>query len=154
MLHSPLRPFALALVLGSGLSAAFAGKPQWVEDGQHRKEAAGRAAQGPGGGVSLQIQIGGYFNDSQRQALRAPAGCPPGLAKKGNGCLPPGQAKRWRLGQPLPRDLVYHPVPASVQVQLGTPPAGHKFVRVATDILLIAIGTGMVIDAIEDLGRL
>ena len=29
--------------------------------------------------------------------------CPPGLAKKGNGCLPPGQARKlWVVGQPLP----------------------------------------------------
>jgi Ni/Co efflux regulator RcnB len=34
------------------------------------------------------------------------------------------------------------------------PPEGHKFVRVASDILLIAIGTSLVVDAIEDLGRL
>src|SRR5688572_19348017 len=26
--------------------------------------------------------------------------CPPGLAKKNNGCMPPGQAKKWGLGQP------------------------------------------------------
>jgi len=39
-------------------------------------------------------------------------------------------------------------------VRLGTPPAGYKYVRVAADILLIAVGTSMVIDAIEDLGRL
>jgi hypothetical protein len=26
-------------------------------------------------------------------------GCPPGLAKKNNGCLPPGQAKKFRVGQ-------------------------------------------------------
>ena len=25
-------------------------------------------------------------------------GCPPGLAKKHNGCMPPGQAKRWGRG--------------------------------------------------------
>jgi len=37
-------------------------------------------------------------------------------------------------------------------VQLGIPPAGHRYVRVAADILLIAVGTGLVIDAIEDLG--
>ena len=30
-------------------------------------------------------------------------GCPPGLAKKNNGCLPPGQAKKlFNLGQRLP----------------------------------------------------
>jgi Ni/Co efflux regulator RcnB len=39
-------------------------------------------------------------------------------------------------------------------VQLGAPPAGHRYVRVATDILLIAVGTGMVVDAIEDLDRM
>jgi Ni/Co efflux regulator RcnB len=36
---------------------------------------------------------------------------------------------------------------------LGYPPAGHRYVRVAADILLIAVGTGMVVDAIEDIGR-
>ena len=72
--------------------------------------------------------------------------------KKNNGCLPPGQAKKYAIGQPLPRDIVYYPVPAAVVVQLGAPPAGHKYVRVATDILLIAIGTSMVVDAIQDLG--
>jgi hypothetical protein len=30
-------------------------------------------------------------------------GCPPGLAKKNNGCLPPGQAKKlYRVGQRFP----------------------------------------------------
>ena len=65
-----------------------------------------------------------------------------------------GQAKKWGLGQPLPRDVVWYPVPPAVVVQLGTPPAGYKYVRVAADILLITIGTSMVIDAIEDLARL
>lgn len=106
------------------------------------------------------VQIGVYFGAPQRQALYdyyAPqfrAGkCPPGLAKKGNGCLPPGQAKKWRVGQSLPRDVVYYPVPNDISVRIGLPPAGHKYVRVAADILLIAVGTGMVIDAVEDLMR-
>jgi len=45
-------------------------------------------------------------------------------------------------------------VPPTLIVQLGQPPARHRYVRVATDILLIAIGTGMVVDAIEDLGNM
>ena len=112
-------------------------------------------------GALVNIQIGSYFADPQRVVVREyyeprmKAGkCPPGLKKKDNGCLPPGQAKNWRRGQPLPVEVVYYPVPQAVQVRLGTPPAGHRFVRVASDILLIAIGTSMVIDAIEDLGRL
>jgi len=48
--------------------------------------------------------------------------------------------------------VIYYNVPQALIVQIGQPPAGHRYVRVATDILLIAIGTGMVIDAIEDIG--
>ncbi|MDO9436088.1 hypothetical protein [Hydrogenophaga sp.] len=111
--------------------------------------------------VSVNIQIGSYFAQPQRQAAYAyyapqfKAGkCPPGLAKKHNGCMPPGQAKKWRMGHPLPRDVVFYPVPHSVSMQIGSPPAGYRYVRVAADILLIAVGTSMVVDAIEDLGRL
>jgi hypothetical protein len=32
--------------------------------------------------------------------------CPPGLAKKHNGCMPPGQAKKWQIGHQLPREFV------------------------------------------------
>jgi len=80
--------------------------------------------------------------------------CPPGLAKKHNGCLPPGQAKKWHVGQRLPGDMAYHEVPPAIVVRLPPPGAGHQYVRVASDILLIAVGTGMVIDAIQDLGRM
>ena len=79
--------------------------------------------------------------------------CPPGLAKKNNGCLPPGQAKKWHVGQPLARDVIYYEVPRQLVVQIGVPPPGYRYVRVASDILMIAIGTGMVMDAIQDLGR-
>jgi len=99
-----------------------------------------------------------YFDDHRRMAvhdyyreqLRA-GRCPPGLAKKHNGCMPPGQARRWAIGRPLPRDVIFYDLPPALVVQFGRPPAGHRYVRVATDILLIAIGTGMVIDAIDDL---
>lgn len=104
------------------------------------------------------VRVGGHFGDAQRQAVRDyyqprfKAGkCPPGLAKKDNGCLPPGQAKAWRMGSPLPADVTSYDVPKSVVQQMGLPPEGYKYVRVASDILLIAIGTGMVIDAIENL---
>ncbi len=79
--------------------------------------------------------------------------CPPGLAKKHNGCLPPGQAKKWSRGRPLPGDLRYYDLPRDLLVHLPPPPRDHKYVRVASDILLIAIGTSMVLDAIEDIGR-
>jgi Ni/Co efflux regulator RcnB len=169
----------LSLALLAGLPA-LAEKPEGAQQrggkpdkhekhGKHEKHAPShrddrhdtrpRVATAPS--VSVNIQIGGYFGEPQRRIAheyyepRFKAGkCPPGLAKKHNGCMPPGQAKKWRMGYPLPHDVVYYPVPSGVSVQIGVPPAGYRYVRVAADILLIAVGTGIVVDAIEDLGRL
>ncbi len=79
--------------------------------------------------------------------------CPPGLAKKHNGCMPPGQARKWQVGHRLPSDVIYYEVPRQLVVQIGPPPSGYRYVRVASDILLMTIGTGMIVDAIQDLGR-
>ena len=102
-----------------------------------------------------------HFGDRERIVIREyysgrvrTGRCPPGLAKKGNGCVPPGQAKKWSVGRPLPRDVIFYDLPPAIVVELGVPQSGHRYVRVAADILLIAIGTGMVVDAIEDLGRM
>jgi Ni/Co efflux regulator RcnB len=104
------------------------------------------------------VAVGGYFQIHQIEAARnyynRPENrgfCPPGLDKKGTGCLPPGQAKAWRKGVPLPAHVVYYDLPRSVVLALGVPPQGYQYVRVASDILLIAIGTRLVMDAIEDL---
>lgn len=100
-----------------------------------------------------------YFGDRHRTIVHdyyfdqfLSGNCPPGLARKHNGCMPPGQARKWAIGRPLPRDVIYYDVPPEVLMQLGPPMAGYRYVRVATDILLITIGTGMVVDAIRDLG--
>jgi hypothetical protein len=83
----------------------------------------------------------------------AAGNCPPGLAKKNNGCLPPGQAKKlWALGQPLPAGVVYYPLPGPLLGQLSPAPAGYQYVRVANDILLMAVGTRMIAGALADLG--
>jgi len=89
-----------------------------------------------------------YYADQYRRGK-----CPPGLVKKGGRCVPRGHAKRWTMYRPLPRDVIFYDLPREVLVHLGPPPPRHRFVRVAQDILLIAVGTGMVVDAIDDLGR-
>lgn len=66
--------------------------------------------------------------------------------------MPPGLVKNWALGQQLPREVIFHNLPAQLATQLGQPPAGHRYVRVADDILLIKSRTGLVIDAIPGLG--
>ena len=95
-----------------------------------------------------QIFIHEYYAEQFRKGR-----CPPGLAKKGNCCMPPGQAKKWKIGRPLTKDVIFYDLSPSVLVQLGPAPSRHRFVRVAQDILLITVGTGMVVDAIEDIGR-
>jgi len=44
-------------------------------------------------------------------------------------------------------------VPAFADKHEDEGPAGHHDVRVAGDILRIAVGTSIVVDAIQDLGR-
>lgn len=83
-------------------------------------------------------------------AHQAQGGCPPGLAKKHNGCQPPGQAKKWAVGSPLDPALRL-PVPPDILIKVGPPPAGHEWVRVAGDIVLVAVGTALVIKGIEGL---
>ena len=91
--------------------------------------------------------LSSYYHD-----LFSRGDCPPGLARKNNGCQPPGRAK-WRLGYPLPRDVRYYDLPAGVLAQLGPPQRGYRYVRVADDILLLSVGTNMVIDALTNLSR-
>ncbi len=79
--------------------------------------------------------------------------CPPGLAKKHNGCMPPGQAKKWQMGHQVPNNVIFYSVPQQLVLQIGPPPSGYRYVRVDSDILMIAIGTRMVVDAIQNLGR-
>ena len=160
-MHTPLqRKIALALfVTGSFVAGpVFADKPDWAGHGKPDKGAQD-ARDGDRGERRSDVRVNRYFGDRQREVVREyyqdsfrHGNCPPGLAKKHNGCMPPGQAKKWQLGRPLPHDVVYYDLPPRVVVSLGVPPAGHKYVRVAGDILMIAIGTGIVVDAIDDLG--
>ena len=78
--------------------------------------------------------------------------CPPGLAKKNNGCLPPGQAKkRYAVGHALPSNVVIEVVPVELSVRIGPPPHGYRYGIVDGDIVKLAVGTALVVDAIQGL---
>ncbi len=158
---------AALLAMTVGVTPARADKPESAGQGKGHKQKDGYGREGgkhkhDRKGERREARVGAWFDDRDRHAAqgwyddhyRSRKGCPPGLAKKNNGCLPPGQAKKYAVGQPLPASVVFYPVPAAVVVQLPPAPRGHKYVRVAADILLIAVGTSMVVDAIADLGRL
>ncbi len=146
------------LVAGFG-SAAIAEKPSWAGQGSkgHGGPAQGVSPAAPQGGGVVQTTIGPRDRTSIQSYFGqqfAAGNCPPGLAKKNNGCQPPGQAKQWRVGQPLPTTVISYPLPVALLAMLAPPPAGHQYLRVAADVLLIAIGTKLVVDAVADLAGL
>ena len=99
------------------------------------------------------------FNDHDRDEVHrywvdtfGRGNCPPGLAKKHNGCLPPGQAKkRYLVGHPLPAAVVIQPLPPVLVTRLGPPPAGYQYAVIDGDVVKLAIGTRLVVDAITAL---
>jgi len=157
------RALTVAIAAVFGTSMALADKPSFAGKGKNKdhEQTEQRHDRGDGSSRGGDVRISVQFDTHQQTVVREYYGkefrsgnCPPGLAKKKNGCMPPGQAKKWRRGAPLPRDVVFYDLPPRLIVEIGLPPAGHRYVRVANDILLIAAGSGMVIDAIEDLGKM
>lgn len=76
---------------------------------------------------------------------KAAAGCPPGLAKKG--CMPPGQAKKYAIGQPLAAE--YRCLDDWSHYNLARPRDGYCYSRVDNDIVLIARATRNVIELVK-----
>ena len=157
-LNSSLAIVCVAL-LSSGL--VFADKP---DGGKERKHGASQSSEQHESDHEQHRRDDehegrhGYFNDERRTIVHnyfageyKKGHCPPGLAKKNNGCRPPGQVKAWVKGKPLPKEVEVYELPHSVVVEIGMPPAGQKLVRVGTDILLISVGTGLILEALEDL---
>jgi Ni/Co efflux regulator RcnB len=172
------RTLALLCVGLLATSPVWADKPAWSGSAQKgkperserasqgdvdRRDRDGKAAdevRGRGRGNDGDLaRNGGFFDESRQAAVREyyaerlrSGNCPPGLAKKQNGCLPPGQARKWALGQQLPRDVVFHDPPQAIRDSLGLPPRAHRYVRVNDDLLLINNATGLVVDAIQSMG--
>lgn len=158
-----LKLFALAIAfsmsfVSAPVSADPGGNHKAGKNGHYKGEKwnKGKGAGNPQNGYPMR-----GFDERQRLAVhnyftpRFQSGrCPPGLAKKHNGCMPPGQTKKWGVGYPLPQGVIYHPLPPHLVNQLGIPRPGYRYVRVAADVLLIAAGTGLVIDAIQDLNAM
>lgn len=79
-------------------------------------------------------------------AYAGPKGCPPGLAKKAVPCVPPGQAKAWRLGERLPADRAWQEWRDWSRYGLPAPPPGSQYVLVDNEVLRVAIATGIILD--------
>src|ERR1043166_3247045 len=96
------------------------------------------------------------FGDQDREVIRRYQvahyyRCPPGLAKKHNGCRPPGHIKHRHFvpGEILTEDMVYEPVPHELLVQLRPAPRGAYYTIVDKNVLLVSEGTKHILDAVE-----
>jgi Ni/Co efflux regulator RcnB len=106
-----------------------------------------------------EIKHGAYFNDEQRNYARQyyaqqygkGRNCPPGLARRNNGCMPVGQARKWDVGQPVPRGVTVYSVPQPVLVHLPPAPYGYRYARIGGDIVLVQQQNNLIVDIIQGL---
>ncbi len=83
-------------------------------------------------------------------AFAGPKGCPPGLAKKAVPCVPPGQAKKWQIGNRIPGGTPWYEVRDWDRYGLPAPLDGSRYVLIDNDLVRVAIATGVIL---EFLGR-
>ena len=145
------RTIGWALVLALAIPAlAVADKPK--NKGKEKGKGKGESS-GQGSSVTI------VFSSHEREAAQSyfvekygRGKCPPGLAKKHNGCLPPGQEKkRYVVGRPLPPTVVVVEVPPELVVRIGVPPPGYRYGIIDGDLVKLAVGTALVVDAIQGL---
>src|SRR5262245_53373327 len=129
-----MRTLALVLVASLAATAALArenGRGPKVRDAREREvEVVVRA-----GGVNLTVQntIRTYYADKPKKARG----------------LPPGQARKYARGKRLPPGIAKQALPPDLERRLPVQP-GYQYVAVDSDVLLIAVSTGIVVDIMMD----
>ena len=111
----------------------------------HRQGAARQVSSiGAGSFFKLQHQetARAFYSEPEHQGYCALA--------KGTDCAPLGTSKLWQLGLPLSLSVMRYRLPRPLEIRLGPPPAGHHYVRVGADILLLNQGTSEVVDVMEN----
>jgi len=130
----------LLLALCFSVSApSFADKPAWAGKGKGHEERDDDRDEGRGKGKH-KAKHGKHFDDSKRLVVReyyqtqfeGGKKCPPGLAKKNNGCLPPGQAKKlYNVGQRFPAGYGYawnyNQIPYDLRTRYGLQPNANYY---------------------------
>jgi len=159
-----VRPTAFALVTVASLALAL---PAFGKDKDDRGHGHGRGGGPPDRVVVVPAPVAParvVFTDRDRAVVYnyyrtqyvSVGRCPPGLAKKGYGCVPPGQVvvaptRVWVIGQPLPPTVAYQPLPPPLAAQLPPPPPPYSYVQVDNDVLLMNTSNRVIADMITDL---
>lgn len=87
------------------------------------------------GGVNVTVQktIQAYYADKPKKARG----------------LPPGVARKYARGKRLPPGIAKQALPPDLERRLAPPP-GHQYIAVDSDVLLVAVTTGIVVDILLD----
>lgn len=81
--------------------------------------------------------------------------CPAPLVRKDKACSAPAAGRQvWKLDQPLPDGVKAEPPPAGLIAMLSPSPAGHQYLRVDNDLLVVGLGTRNVAALVVDLSKL
>jgi hypothetical protein len=154
---------AVAAVLFAGTVAIADKGGQGKGGGKPGKSASHGASKSKGGGHGNAASKSGNdskakgpkkFESSDRSAIQSyyrdeyasSGNCPPGLAKKNNGCMPPGQARKWDVGSTLPADVYIAPVPVALRSTLVAPLPGYDYGYVDGGVVLFGTGSRVVVD--------
>jgi hypothetical protein len=157
-----IRVRAWRLVVASIVTLAL-GAPALAEKGGHGKGGkpgkGASSSQGKGGGNAQGKSASkgkgpGKFESSHRSSIQSyyrdeyasSGNCPPGLAKKDNGCMPPGQARKWNVGSALPRDVHIAPLPPALVGTLSVPAPGYNYGYVDGEVILYGTSDRVVVD--------
>lgn len=131
-------------VLAAVATEAAAAKP---DHGRSGKPPSGASERQSAVDIDVSVILGGGERDIVRDYYKG--GCPPGLAKKRNGCLPPGQAKkRYEVGRRIPDGVDIRRLPDEVVIRLPTLPREYGYRMVDGDLVVVALATLIVMDAV------
>jgi hypothetical protein len=144
-----MKPFVRGIAVMAA-AAALAAAPAFAKDhgnghGHDKHEEKAEKHKHGDDDDDYDVRQGHYFSQQHREVVHRyyveqygeGRHCPPGLAKKHNGCMPPGQARTWAVGQPVPTGVTVYAVPQPVLVQLPPAPVGYSYSRIGADITLM-----------------
>jgi hypothetical protein len=149
------------LILLAGVAALASSLPAVAKPGNGGGHGNGHAAMKGGNGHSSARSVQTVRTVHTRHAVRSTRyganSCPPGLARKNNGCLPPGQAKKlYSVGQRLPGGFAnyspYSAIPTQYRDQVPYNDA-YRYIYRDNTAYVVDPRTNLITQVISLLGR-